>query len=245
MNLKSKIALITGAGQGIGKATAEAFARAGATVVVADINLAQAQVVADQLINAYKIDAWALRVDVSDEASVKDMMGRIQKKYARLDILVNNAGICQAAVPFEELPQADWDRMFGVNLGGPVNCVKAAIPMFKAQQYGKIINLSSLAAEIGGIAVAANYSASKAAIMCLTKSLAKYLGPYQINVNAVAPGLIKTAMTADLNQDPSIVPLKRLGEPEEVADVILFLASDRSRYITGATLDVNGGIFMN
>ena len=116
--------------------------------------------------------------------------------------------------------------------------------MFKAQKYGKIINLSSLAAEIGGIAVAANYSASKAAIMCLTMTLAKYLGPYQINVNAVAPGLIKTAMTADLNQDATIVPLKRLGEPEEVADVILFLASDRSRYITGATIDVNGGIFM-
>ena len=245
MNLKTKIALITGAGQGIGKATAEAFAKAGATVVVADINLAQAQAVADQLKQSWQVDAWALRVDVSDEASVDEMMEQIQKKYARLDILVNNAGICQAAVPFEELPQSDWDKMFGVNFKGPVNCIKAAIPMFKAQRYGKIINLSSLAAEVGGITVAANYSTSKAAIICLTKSVAKYLGPYQINVNAVAPGLIKTAMTVELNQDPAMVPLKRLGEPEEVADVILFLASDRSRYITGSTLDVNGGIFMN
>lgn len=244
MNLKSKIALITGAGQGIGKATAEAFARAGATVFVADLNLEQARIVAEELITNHKIEAWALQVDVANEASVIDMVGQVQKKYNRLDILVNNAGIFQIAVPFEEMPQADWDKMFGVNLAGTVNCVKAAIPMFKAQRYGKIINLSSLAAEVGGIAAGANYSASKAAIICLTKSLAKYLGSYQINVNAVAPGLIKTAMTADLNQDPSMVPLKRLGEAEEVADVILFLASDRSRYITGSTLDVNGGIFM-
>jgi 3-oxoacyl-[acyl-carrier protein] reductase len=245
MNLKTKIALITGAGQGIGKATAEAFARAGATVIVADIHLEQVRMVAEELTANHKVEAWPLQVDVSNESNVITMMEWIRKKYGRLDILVNNAGIFQAAVPFEEMPQSDWDRMFGVNLGGSVNCVKAAIPMFKAQQYGKIINLSSLAAEVGGIAAGANYSTSKAAIICLTKSLAKYLGPYQINVNAVAPGLIKTAMTAGLNQDPSMVPLKRLGEAEEVADVILFLASDRSRYITGSTLDVNGGIFMN
>ena len=245
MNLKSKIALITGAAQGIGKATAVAFAKAGATIVVADLNLAQARVVADQLISDYKVDSLALHVDVSNEVSVLEMMGRIQKKYGRLDILVNNAGIFQSNILFEDLPQKDWDKMFSVNLAGPVNCVKAAIPMFKAQRYGKIINMSSLAAEVGGIAAAANYSTSKAAVICLTKTLAKYLGPDQINVNCVSPGFIKTAMTAGLNQDASLAPLKRLGEPEEVADAILFLASDRSRYITGATIDVNGGIYMN
>ena len=245
MNLKGKIALITGAGQGIGKATAEAFAQAGATVVVADLNFAQAEAVAEMLKKSWQIEALALQVDVSDEAGVNKMMGQIQEKYARLDILVNNAGIFQLAVPFEEMPQADWDKMFGVNLGGAVHCIKAAIPMFKAQRYGKIINLSSLAAEVGGIAAGANYSTSKAAVICLTKTVAKYLGPYQINVNTVAPGFIKTEMTAGFKQDPAMAPLKRLGEAEEVADVILFLASDRSRYITGSTLDVNGGIFMN
>jgi 3-oxoacyl-[acyl-carrier protein] reductase len=244
MMLKGKVAIITGGTQGIGKATATAFAREGAAVVIVARNYEKTVEVAGQLSKKYKTDCIGIKTDVSDEESVNNMVKQVLKKYSTVDILVNNAGICKEAMPFENLPIGEWHKMININLLGPVNCTKAIIPIMKKNKSGKIINLSSLAGEVGGITVSPNYSATKAAVSCLTKSLAKYLGPYNINVNAVAPGFIKTAMTANLNQDPEMVPLKRAGEPEEVADVILFLASDMSRYITGATIDVNGGIFM-
>jgi len=163
--------------------------------------------------------------------------------FNKIDILINNAGICQVG-NVEQLAWSDWERMLGINVGGNVKCIKAVLPNMKARKYGKIVCLSSLAGEIGGIATGPNYAASKAAVACITKSLAKYCAPYNINVNAVSPGFIATDMTAELNQDASAVPLGRKGTPEEVADAILFLASERSRYITGTTLDVNGGLYM-
>jgi 3-oxoacyl-[acyl-carrier protein] reductase len=246
MDLKDKVAVITGAGQGIGKATAIALAQAGASVIVADINYDQVQVVADQLTVTYNSNVMASRVDVSNNTNVVEMFGAIYARYGKIDILVNNAGIAQSATPFEQITDEDWDRVLNVNLKGMINCCRAVIPYFKQQKYGKIINMASLAGEVGGIAVAPTYSVSKAAVICLTKCLAKYLGPYQVTVNSVSPGYIKTPMTADLGHESRIdtVPLKRLGEAEEVADAIVFLASDRSRYITGDTLDVNGGVYM-
>ncbi len=244
MILRDKVAVVTGAGQGIGEAIAMAFAIAGASIVVADINFDNAKKVASQLATVHKIAAEAVKVDVSDNESVVKMIAFVQEKFGHIDILVNNAGIVQAATTFEDISDKDWDRVLGVNLRGTINCCKAVIPSFKERKYGKIINLASLAGEVGGIAVAPTYAVSKAAIICLTKSLAKYLGPYQVNVNAVAPGFIKTTMTADLNYNPDTVPMKRLGEAAEVADLILYLASDRSSYITGATMDVNGGVYM-
>ncbi len=244
MNLTGKVAVITGAGQGIGEAVANAFAKVGATVVVADLNYENAQKVARHLIATFKIEALAAKVDVSDNESVKAMFTDVFAKFVNIDILVNNAGIIQAATPFEEITDKDWDRVLNVNLRGTINCCRAVIPSFKQRGYGKIVNLASLAGELGGIAVAPTYAVSKAAVICLTKSLAKYLGPYKVNVNAVAPGFITTPMTTDYHYNLSTVPLGRMGEAAEVADLILFLASDRSSYITGATMDVNGGVSM-
>jgi 3-oxoacyl-[acyl-carrier protein] reductase len=244
MILEKKVVVITGAGQGIGEAVANAFAQVKAVVVVADLNYDNAQKVAGYLAAAYKGEAMAAKVDVSDNESVVEMIANVMKKYGRIDILVNNAGIVQAATPFEDLTDSDWDKVLNVNLKGTINCCRAVIPAFKQRKQGKIINVASLAGEIGGIAVASTYAVSKAAVICLTKSLAKYLGPYNVTVNAVAPGFIETAMTAELHYNLDTVPLRRMGTPEEVADLILFLASDRSRYITGATVDVNGGVYM-
>ena len=244
MKLKGKVAIVTGAGQGIGEAIAVAFAQEGTNILVADLNYANAQRVAGQLQTEYNVKAEAVHVDVSDNASVVAMVAAAQEKLGPVDILVNNAGIVQAKTPFEDITNQDWERLLGVNLQGTINCCQAVIPSFKARKYGKIINMSSLSGEAGGLAVAPTYAVSKAAIINLTKCLAKYLGPDQINVNAVAPGFIKTKMTEKFNYDPETVPLKRIGEPEEVADLVLFLASDRSKYITGATMDVNGGYYM-
>lgn len=244
MNLTGKVAVITGAGQGIGEAVANAFAQAGASVVVADLNYDNAQKVARHLTATYKTDAMAAKVDVSDNDSVEKMFADVFARFGSIEILVNNAGIVQAATPFEEISDRDWDRVLNVNLRGTINCCRAVIPGFKRKKYGKIVNLASLAGELGGIAVAPTYAVSKAAVICLTKSLAKYLGPYQVNVNAVAPGFITTPMTTELHYNLETVPLRRMGEAAEVADLILFLASDRSRYITGATMDVNGGVSM-
>ena len=244
MKLRDKVAIITGAGQGIGEAIAMAFAQAGASIAVADINFDNAKKVAAKAAELHKVAAEAVKVDVSDNASIVEMVALVQERLGNIDILVNNAGVVQAATPFEDITDQDWNRVLDVNLRGTINCCKAVIPGFKARRSGKIINLASLAGEVGGIAVAPTYAVSKAAIICLTKSLAKYLGPYQVNVNAVAPGFIKTTMTAALNYNPDTVPMKRLGEAAEVADLILYLASERSSYITGATMDVNGGVYM-
>ena len=244
VNLKDKVAVVTGAGQGIGEAVAIGFAQAGASLIVADLNYDNAQKVANHISATYKVGALPIKLDVSDNESVTAMFTAVQVRFGKVDILVNNAGIVQAALPFEDITEKDWEQVLNVNLKGTINCCKAVIPSFKERKCGKIINLASLAGEVGGIAVAPTYAVSKAAVICLTKSLAKYLGPYSVNVNAVAPGFIKTSMTADLHQNVETVPLGRMGEAEEVADLILFLASDRSRYITGATMDVNGGVFM-
>jgi len=244
MELKDKVAIVTGAGQGIGKAIAKALAKEGASVIVADLNYSKALEVAKLLSNNFKVDSLAIKVDVSNPDSVNEMVNKTIEKYSSIDILVNNAGICKEAVLFEELSNDEWNKMINVNLMGTINCTKAVIPIMKKNRSGRIVSLASLAGELGGIAVAANYSATKAAITCLTKSLAKYLGPYNINVNAVAPGFIKTDMTKDFKYNLETVPLRRLGEPEDVADVIIFLVSHSSRYITGATIDVNGGVFM-
>jgi 3-oxoacyl-[acyl-carrier protein] reductase len=244
INLQGKVAVITGAGQGIGKATAYAFAQAGATLAAADINEDRAREVAQEAGSRFGVSSYAIKTDVVEKTSVQAMMTAVTERFGTIDILVNNAGICQSAVDFEDLSDEDWDKLLAVNLKGTINCIRAVIPIFKRKKYGKIINMSSLAGEVGGIATAVSYATSKAAILGLTKTLAKNLGAYNINVNAVAPGFIRTAMTADLDHKVEMIPLLRLGQPEEVADVVLFLASERSRYITGATIDVNGGIGM-
>jgi 3-oxoacyl-[acyl-carrier protein] reductase len=248
MLTKGMVVLITGAGQGIGRATALAFAREGASVVVvADINETSAKATAGLVSACPGATGVGLKLDVADRTAVEGAVKSIADRQSRIDVLVNNAGICQAKTDFEAITGDDYHRSYDINLVGAANCMAAVLPYMKANKSGRIISLASLAAHIVGLAVAPTYSCAKAAVICLTKSAARQFAPFGIRVNAVAPGFIRTAMTAGFAQthDPSTVPLGRLGEPEDVADVIVFLASDYARYITGATIDINGGLFMN
>ena len=244
LELEDKVAIVTGGNQGIGRATALRLAEAGAKVVVASRNQVRNRQVAAEIEHLFQKEALPLAVDVSDRQAVETLVEAVVNKFGHVDILVNNAGICRLSQPFEELEDAAWDAVLDVNVKGVLHCVRAVIPFFKTQKVGKIVNVASLAGEVGGIATAADYVASKAAVIGLTKSLARYLGPYQVNVNAVAPGFIRTSMTAAMQIDVGGIPLRSIGEPEDVAEAICFLASPRSRYITGTTLDVNGGLYM-
>lgn len=248
LGLRGKVVVITGGGGGIGRATALAFAREGATVVVSDIDLEAAQAVAEE-VRALGVPALAVRTDVADPEDAQRLIATTLEHFGRIDVLVNNAGIFQSK-PLDDLTAAEWDRVMAVNLRGAFLCAQAALGPMKAQRSGQIINLGSLAGQVGGIVAGANYAASKAGIICLTKSLAKNAGPFGIRVNCVNPGVIDTPMTqpwppaarAALVQQ---TPLGRLGRPEEVANAIVFLASDAASFIHGAHLDVNGGIYMD
>ena len=244
LELEDKVAIVTGGNQGIGRATALRLAEAGAKVVVASRNQVRNRQVAAEIEQRFQRQAVPLAVDVAERQAVEALVEKVIEEFGQVDVLVNNAGICRLSQPFEELEDAAWDAVLDVNVKGVLHCVRAVIPFFKTQKAGKIVNVASLAGEVGGIATAADYVASKAAVIGLTKSLARYLGPYQVNVNAVAPGFIRTSMTESMQIDVGGIPLRSVGEPEDVAEAICFLASSRSRYITGTTLDVNGGLYM-
>ena len=239
------VVFITGAGQGIGRATAVTFAREGASVVIAaDLNECTANETA-ALVSAFpQATGFGLKLDVSDPAAVSAAVKCVIERYSRIDVLINNAGICQDKTPFAEITATNWHMVYDVNVVGAANCISAVIPHMKARQSGRIVNLASMAGTTGGQAVSATYACSKAAVICMTKGTAKEFAPFGIRVNAVAPGLIRTPMTAGLDYGSTTIPLGRRGEPEDVADVIAFLASDHARYMTGCTIDVNGGLQM-
>ncbi len=244
MNLSDKITIITGGNQGIGRAAATALAAAGAIVIIAARNETSGNQTAKFIQAQYPSRAHFYKLDITDPAAVNEMVQKVQKKFGHIDILVNNAGICSLASPFEDLSIENWDHVMDVNVKGMVHCLKAVIPFFKKQTHGKIINIASLAGEVGGIATSADYVASKAAVIGITKSLARYLGPYNINVNAIAPGFITTEMTTAMDIPTASIPLRRPGQPADVANGIVFLASAHADYITGTTLDINGGLYM-
>ena len=246
MELEKKIAVVTGAGQGIGKTIALTLAQSGADVVIADINEAAVRGVAGQ-IEAMGRRALPVAVNVVSLAECEAMIKQATEVFGTVDILVNNAGITRDMVLLR-MKEEQWDQVIAVNLKGTFNCTKAAIRhMFRAK-YGRIINISSVTGAMGNPGQA-NYSASKAAVMGFTKAVAREYAHCGITVNAVAPGFIKTAMTdaiPDKEREAMIamIPAHKLGLPEDVAHLVCFLASDRAAYITGQVIHINGGLYM-
>jgi len=248
MLLKDQVAIVTGGGSGIGQAIAEAMALEGAHVSVWDVNEAQARVAAEAIRGRGGAASHQV-VDVSAAGPVRAAVERVLADCDRIDILVNNAGICRVA-PIAAITESDWDFVLAVNLKSTFLCSQAVMEVMKRRRRGKIINMGSVAGKVGGIAVGAHYSASKAAVMCFTKSLARELAPYGVNVNAIAPGVIATDMTQSITGGDwegylSTIPLGRVGSVQDVAQVALFLSSDRAGYLTGEIIDVNGGQLMD
>jgi 3-oxoacyl-[acyl-carrier protein] reductase len=242
-----KVALVTGAARGIGRAIALALAREGADIVLVDVDLDRAQGTAQE-IEGLGRKAKAILADVSDRKDVHRLVSETVSLFGRIDILVNNAGIIRRGTFLEHDPE-EWDKVLDVNLGGTFNCSRVVVPLMIEQGRGKIINVSSVAGIIGDITAAPSYGTSKGAINTLTKSLARELAPHGINVNAVAPHAIETEMSQEWSEEKrrrivEAIPMKRLGQPEEVAEAVVFLASDGADFITGHVLDINGGYLM-
>ena len=246
MRLKDKVALITGGARGIGRAIGLTFAREGADIAVADVNLEIAQQTVLE-IQSLGRKAMALEMDVTNYEKVEEGVNKILDKMGKVDILVNNAGITKDNLLLR-MSQADWDAVINVNLKGTFNCIKAVSkPMIK-QRSGRIISIASIIGLMGNPGQA-NYAASKAGISALTKTVAKELASRNVNANAVAPGFIQTEMTAKLPEDVKkkmleAIPLAKLGTPQDVANICLFLASDEASYITGQVITIDGGMVM-
>lgn len=247
-DLKNKIAIVTGARRGMGRTHALALAKAGAKVVVSDISLEECQKVVDE-IRKEKGEALAVKCDVTKKSEVDNMVKAAVEKWGKVDILVNNAGICQFK-PFLELTEEEWDRTLDINLKGYFLCAQAAAKEMVKQKSGVIVNIASVAMGQQGIGFSniAHYCASKGGIVGLTEALALELASFNIRVNAVAPGMIETPMIDTVKSDPKTleglltrVPMRRVGKPEEVSNLVLFLASDDSSYMTGSTVVIDGG----
>lgn len=245
LDLSGQVAVITGANQGIGKATAEVLHAAGANVALLARTTESLQEVANGLTAIRADSALAIPTDVADEVQVNQAVEQVMATWGRIDILVNNAGLVSPG-NFDQIELAAWQRILNVNLTGAFLCSHAVVPFMQRQQYGRIINISSISAQTGGVSGGAHYAASKGGMIAMTKTLARDLGSANITVNAIAPGQIDTRpefLTTEQRQHlEGMIPLGRLGNPEEIAYPILFLASPMGAYITGATLDVNGGI---
>jgi 3-oxoacyl-[acyl-carrier protein] reductase len=246
MDLEGKVALVTGGAQGIGKVTALLLASKGAHVAVSDINMEGAMHAAKE-IEGLGRKGLALEGDVSSPADAERIVGETVEHLGGIDILVNNAGITRDRLLLR-MTEEDWDAVLNVNLKGTFNCTKAAVRHMMKHKSGRIVNIASVVGEMGN-AGQANYAASKAGIIGLTKSIAREYAQRGISVNAIAPGYIETPMTEALSDKvkeelKAQIPMARLGTPMDVANAVYFLVSDASSYITGQVLNVNGGIYM-
>jgi len=246
MRLKDKKAIVTGAGQGIGKSTALKMAQEGADTVIAEWNPETGNQTKKE-VETLGRKALFMKVDVANQKQVHNMVREVLKAWGRVDILVNNAGFDRGATLLK-VKEEDWDAVLSVHLKGTLNCIQTVAPHMIERHYGKIINISSIYGKSGGIA-AISYSAAKAGIIGLTKSVARELGGYQINVNVVLPGLILTPTIVKMaekyrNMIIERTPLGRIGQPEEIANVVAFLASDEASFVTGAAIEVSGGSSM-
>jgi NAD(P)-dependent dehydrogenase (short-subunit alcohol dehydrogenase family) len=246
--LDGKVAIVTGAGRGMGESFARTLAANGASVAVADVDAESASKVSS-LIRDQGGESVACEADVSRFSEVERLVKRVETELGRPDILVNNAGLLKPT-RFADISEGEWKSIMSVNVDGVFFCSKAVVPSMVARRYGKIVNISSSAGKTASTFGGLHYTASKAAVLGITRHLARELAPFGINVNAVCPGSIDTAMVRG-NATPETIeagvrkiPFGRLGRPEEVANLVLFLASDASSYITGASIDINGGELM-
>jgi len=242
----NRVAFVTGGSRGIGRAIALSLCRTGFDIVVASPEIEKNEEVAEE-IRACSGEAMTVNLNVTSPESVKEAFAKVLQDKGRVDVLVNNAGIARDGLAVR-MKQADWDLVLAINLNGAFQCIQAALPGMMKNRWGRIINISSVVGQAGS-AGQANYAASKAGLIGLTKALAQEMASRGITVNAVAPGYIATDMTAVLPEDVKAkilasVPLGRMGKPEDIANAVKFLASEDAGYITGHVLAVNGGMYM-
>ena len=248
MELKDKVAVVTGSNGGLGQAIAQNLAREGARLILIDINIRKSEELLKDICTSTS-KGFAIKVNISKKSDIEKMVAQTMSKYNKIDILVNNAGIC-SLTPIKDVTEKEWDKIIDINLKGTFFCSQIILNEMIKKKSGKIINIASASAKIGGVAVGAHYSASKAGIICLTKSFALQAAPYKINVNCVCPGPMETEMTNMWGEEintrfRNMIPWREYGKPNDIAEAVLFLASNRARYITGEILDVNGGLVMD
>jgi NAD(P)-dependent dehydrogenase (short-subunit alcohol dehydrogenase family) len=243
----ARIAIVTGAGRGIGKAIASAFARKSVFPVLVDIDKHAADA-AVGVLKAEGFEAASYAADVSNVSSVRTLVDDVYRQYGSVDILVNNAGVL-SKVDLEEIEEAEWDRVMNVNVKSAVFLMKYAVAYMKEKGWGRIVTISSLAGRMGGYSTGCAYSTSKAALLGMSMCVARKVAPFGITVNAVAPGTTDTELAKgftekELGNLTKSIPVGKLIRPEGIAEAVCFLASDSAEFITGAVLDVNGGMFM-
>ncbi|MBU0581122.1 MAG: 3-oxoacyl-[acyl-carrier-protein] reductase [Candidatus Margulisbacteria bacterium] len=246
LDLKSKVAVVTGSARGIGKAIATKFAQAGAKVVITDINVEQCEETAKEIAKL-GVETLAIGCNVTKKDEVNNLMNKTKEKFGSIDIIVNNAGVTRDGL-FVRMKEEDWDLVLNINLKGTFLCAQAAGTIMMKQRKGKIINIASVSG-IFGNAGQANYASSKAGVIGLTKVIARELAGRNVNCNAIAPGFIKTDMTDKLSDEIKAnvekqIPLGKMGTVEDISNVALFLASEESNYMTGQVLSVCGGLVM-
>jgi len=242
-----KVAIVTGGGQGIGRAIVHALVKEKIVTVIADINERSAKAVVKEVKDAGH-EAVSFKADVSNVTDIKNMVKEVGERYRTIDILVNNAGILQTTA-IDDITEQEWNRLMAVNLNSVFFTSQQVLPYMREKRWGRIINMSSLAGRMGSYGGGVGYATTKAGIIGLTMCFARQVAQYDITVNAVAPGTTETDIIKKIPDDKiaaikALIPMGRLGKPENTADVVTFLASEKAEYITGAVIDVNGGIFM-